>query len=481
MRGRDLLFSGLLALPIVSGCNCDEQITGLEASLETDPMMIDFGRVPRGSKKDLPLIMRNVGTFQLKIDGYTAGAPFIAPTGTATIAVNDEVEVMVGFLPTELGPVSGTLSITTDDPDLAPLQVPLIGEGIEAAVRVEPASVDFGEVLWNTSTEPSTVEIKVTNPGTDNFDLTALELADDGAGAFTIDVLDAVRTYSPADSDTFTVSYLPNAMGPISGSVRINTTAPAAPEILVPLMGTAVGPQMELCAAAQGETELCTQNGEQPKVDYGFVPRTGSGTGQIRVLNVGDRDLTIFAMQATPDDPEIVVSPDSAGSMNVLIPPGMDSAWTVDFTPDDYLFDSIIVSYASDSATRRSASARVEARIARATIEVQPRGLTFRLGGAADTTRSQVNIFNCGQEALVLSQALTINQTSGPVPAFTLENAPGAGAMIQPQDCTTASPAITFDIVFSTTTNGQYAAEVEIMSNDPVDSTVLVTVAATKT
>ena len=46
----------------------------------------------------------------------------------------------------------GTLSITTDEKDVVPLEVPLIGEGIEAAVRVEPLVVDFGEVLWVANT-----------------------------------------------------------------------------------------------------------------------------------------------------------------------------------------------------------------------------------------------------------------------------------------------------------------------------------------
>jgi hypothetical protein len=473
----------LLALG-VGGCSCDENIGRLKATIAVEPTQLDFGQVAVNSSKELSLKITNLGSFILSIESFDADPPFIAPTMTATVGTGAQgIEILVGFAPTALGPVSGTLVLTTSDPDAPTVEVPLVGTGIEAAITVTPPVVDFGEVLWNRQTRAQRATVTVTNPGTDAFELTSIELSDDGEGTFTLEPMAVQRVFAAGDTETFEVTFLPRGRGPVSGSVRITNTTRQAPEIVVPLMGTGVGPQMEICAQAGTSAELCTQNGEVPRVDFGLVPLTDTAQGRIRVLNVGERDMRITQAMVTGAAQEFSFTPALAmGMVDIMVPGGMEASWQVGYDPEDYQFDAVIVSFLSDAANPVASSVRVEARVPKATIEVVPRSMTFRLGGAANRSVTPVRLYNCGQEALRITGALNLRFGTGPDRnAFAIENAPAVGTMIQPQGCGPQDPAgASFDVVFSTSTDGNYTASVDIPSNDPLYPVVTVEIGATK-
>jgi hypothetical protein len=471
---------GLIGAIAFGGCQCDESLGQLRATIEVMPKELNFGQVPINSSKELELTIRNLGTFQLTISQFNAMEPFIPPAGTATVGTGSQTRtVHVGFRPTALGPQSGTLTIATDDPDAPIVEVPLKGAGIEAAITVEPSAIDFGDVMWTTMGTPVRREVTVSNPGSDSFQLTTLELVENGGGQLMLDARNAKGTYGPGDSNKFEVSYLPNMRGPVTGSVRLVNTTRAAPEIVIPLSGKGVGPEIAICAGVDGGTDLCTTAGERPKVDF-RVDRMATGQGHIKVSNIGDRDLTISQAQVTGLASEFAFVPAIDGMTPYTIPPGQELTWQVAYGPADYDFDSIIVSFFSNSSVRGNDSVRVEGRIKRAKIEVEPRSLTFRLSGAVTRNRTPVRIKNCGDYALVIGSDVTIRQLTGPAMALSLENAPRAGAMVMPQNCMVDPPGLEFFVVFETMTNGNYSAEVTIPSNDPTEPSVTVMVGATK-
>lgn len=476
-----------LALPVAfgtaSGCSCDEGLTQLNSVVEVEPMVLDFGKVALNTTKTLPLKVTNKGMIRLDIEGITTETPFVMPqVTTATIGSLKSVELQVGFAPTALGPFEGSLVMMTDDPDAPTVTVPLMGEGIEAAINVDPNMIDFGEILWSATTEMETQIVTVSNPGTDAFDLTDLVLSEDANGAFTIDPMDAVKTYGPQDSGAFAVSYFPNVMGSVTGMVRFMTTTRQAPEVTIPLAAKAVGPIMELCTNV-GATELCSQNGDTPGINYGLIGRMESQTAQLRILNVGDRDLTINALQTVRMEEEITFNPGLMGLAGTMIGPGSEQQIDVTYTPEDFLADSEFLSISSNSTFDPQASIRIEGGVRQATIEVVPRGLTFTLTDQAQRSQVSVRIYNCGTEVLTLANAPTINQTSGPTQALSIANVPAAGAMLPPQSCDPTPqdpPGAQFDVIFETTTSGFYSAEIQIASNDPTEPMVTVTIDATR-
>lgn len=463
----------------ISGCTCDESIGQLRGELEPDPKMLDFGDVPVGAEKTLPLKLKNNGSFLLNVLGYEVTGPFIAPTNTGSISAYGDITVQVGFRAPALGPVEGKLIVTSDDKNAATLEVPLIGNGIEAAVVVDPLEVDFGEVLWINTTEAQHATITVSNSGTDSFDLTAIEMASDGGGAFAVDVMSAVNTYGPGATGTFDVSYLPNAMGRVEGSVRVRTTAPMGAEITVRLIGTGVGPLFELCVQDVGAAERCLSRGENLATTMGPIDINMSTSATIRVANIGNRDLTAAGSVAGPAQ-DFMFAPDPASQGEMTIMPGQDRRFEVTYTANDYDFDFIQVPFGSNAAENRSGNVRIEGRVTLADINIIPNAITITVEGGAFRDEVPVEIHNCGTAPLTLGN-ISLMQTGGPVMGvFSLTMVPMAGLVLPPENCP-ADPAVaSFHVIFNSMTNGNYNATVSINSNDPVDPLMRVTVGATK-
>ena len=466
----------------ISSCNCDEGLARLNAAIEVEPEQIDFGKVAVGTQLQRPLTIRNKGDFRLNIEGFSAEAPFIAPVASSSLAVGQSFMVEVGFQPTELGSQTGVLVITSDDKEAPRVEVPLVGEGIQAAVLVDPLTVDFGEVLLNRETVALTRDVTVTNPGTDSFELTAIELPEDGGGDFSMDPMTIVGTFAPGESRSFQVTYLASARGPRTGSVILKTTAPDSAELMVTLLARAVGPGIDICAAKQNETEVCASSGDAPILNFGLVPINGTAEGYLRIQNTGDRDLTLFSYSLAGEAGEFAFAPPPESTSNIVIGPGQDTQINGTYQPADYVFDSVIAIFNTDAPTGSPASAQVRGGVGRPDIDAVPLAITMSL---LSGTRQQVTVrlYNCGQEPLTLSQDVTINQTSGPAPAFSLMNAPPAGTTIDPQDCemTPRPPeGANFTVVFETSTSGFYNAEIPLASNDPVDDPLTVTLEGSK-
>lgn len=450
----------------------------LNGQLGVDPEMMDFGQVPVGAEKTLPLKLTNNGNYLLTITNVTASGPFMPLTTTTTLSPSETKTIQVKFHVPALGEQMGTLTITDDDPKKNTVDVPLVGTGIEAAVTVDPLHLDFGEVEWTANSMPVEKTVTVTNPGTDAFDLTAIDLTASASAAFTLNVGTAVRTFAPHATDTFKVSYKPNKLGAVTGAVTVRTTAPNGAAIVVDLTGTGVGPVMDLCAAAGNDPELCVARGDILRVNLGLIELNAAATGHVRVLNRGTRPMRTQGQVNGPVT-DFMFAPDITSAGEFILNPGEERRFDINYTAHDYLFDSIVVGFGSDDPQRRSATARVEATVRQSDLNVSPNHIATTLEGAVSHDEISVNLMNCGTSALTLG-AITFNQTSGPVAALSLSMVPSNGTVIQPQTCPGSPPGATFKVVFDTTTNGSYAGTITINSSDPVNPMTTVDVMASK-
>jgi hypothetical protein len=464
---------GLLALLAAAGCECSDSITAVKGSIATDPTALDFGSVPLGAEKRLSLSIRNRGSFTLTITGFEAAAPFVAPTASGTIGTAAPRVVEVGFRPTALGAAGGALRISSDDEDLPVLEVPLSGTGIEAAVTVEPSAIDFGEVLWTTQTMPESREITISNPGTDALDVTAIEVPEDAMGAFTVDVMGALTRYAPGASQRFRVTLAPKAMGPITGRIVVKTTARAAPEVPVTLAARIVGPVLAVCASKDGASELCTNQGMNPRVDLGLVPINTRATGKVRILNVGDRPM--IATARVIDRPDaFAISPDLATLGELMLLPGGEQQLVVAYQADGYDFDTANLAIGANAAPRSSAVVRLDARVPQPDARVVPETFTFTLfGSGAMRGEGTVRLVNCGEIPLTLRAAPRLGAQTGPANAFSIVRGPAGGETIMPGDCTQTAPGLDVVVAFAASAAGSYAGTIELDTDDPDTATTV--------
>jgi len=139
-----------------------------QPQLSLSASAVNFGSVSVGSTGSSSLTISNAGTADLTISLLTlSGADFgiSGITTPKTISAGQNAPVTLTFAPTLAGAVSGSLTITSNDPTTPTAVVGLTGTGSSTALgqlSANPASVNFGNV--STSSSASQL-ITLTNTG----------------------------------------------------------------------------------------------------------------------------------------------------------------------------------------------------------------------------------------------------------------------------------------------------------------------------
>ena len=106
--------------------------------LTYNPPMIDLGNVPLGATNLAALTINNTGgaplIAQLKWGGTNPNTDlFTSPTVIPPIAGGAFIDIQVGFTATALGPVTGLLNLTTNDPGKPSITIPVTANGVMGA------------------------------------------------------------------------------------------------------------------------------------------------------------------------------------------------------------------------------------------------------------------------------------------------------------------------------------------------------------
>jgi len=136
------------------------------------PTTLAFGIVDVGNSSTLTTTIQNTGTADLNVtalnlSGTTEFSLVNPPNTPFTLAPNATQVVDVSYTPNASGTDTGTLAITSDDPDSPTVTVNLTGTGNVPVAdacnfTVAPTSLVFGDVTTGTT---STLSTTVTNNG----------------------------------------------------------------------------------------------------------------------------------------------------------------------------------------------------------------------------------------------------------------------------------------------------------------------------
>jgi hypothetical protein len=212
----------------------------LVAGIQLSSNFINFGNGVVGSNSSQSLIITNTGTATLTITQMNeTGSAFNVSGFTLPINVNvgQQATITVAFLPTAVGPLTGTISIVSDAPT-SPTSVTLNGTGIAAthALSINPTSLSFGNITTATSAAPQTVTI--SNTGNSSVTISQINLSGTG---YTMAGGSAPVTLSPTQNLILTVVFSPTAVGSVNGSISIVSNATVSPAPIT-LTGTGVAP-----------------------------------------------------------------------------------------------------------------------------------------------------------------------------------------------------------------------------------------------
>jgi hypothetical protein len=238
------------------------------------PARLDFGAVTPGQRVSMPFVLRNgrqvatTTTFGA-LAGSNPGLFAIDATGPVAVAPAASVEVAAWFGPLAEGPASATV-VVQRDPTCAPVTVELSGQGQAQSLTWAPAQLAFGAVPLGEAAQEQTVTVH-------NGSNAVLALTDLTAGPDF--VVNAPASAAPG-ATLITVSCRPQALGPISSTLRFTLgTAPATP-VVVPLTCRGGGPRLSA----------------PPFLEFASIPYQLAGTvaaiRRLTVLNVGTAPAT---------------------------------------------------------------------------------------------------------------------------------------------------------------------------------------------
>ena len=128
--------------------------------LATDTDSLDFGEVYLGYPESLPLLITNQGTDSLSVTNISSstGEYTVDITGFQLAPWEDTV-VQVTFTPVAAGSVTGSLSITSDDPVNPMVMVVLLGQGLlPPSITVSPSSFSDSLLTGGVATYLMTID-----------------------------------------------------------------------------------------------------------------------------------------------------------------------------------------------------------------------------------------------------------------------------------------------------------------------------------
>jgi hypothetical protein len=136
--------------------------------IEVDPLAIDFGLVFIGANPTSPVTVSNLGTDLLTVSSVTVDHPDYSVDVTAfPLDPGEDQEIQVTFAPSSPGVIDALLTITSDDPDEPTVVISLTGEGVEPPVITISPDVLVEDLSTG---ETSTQTLTIANDGVSDLE-----------------------------------------------------------------------------------------------------------------------------------------------------------------------------------------------------------------------------------------------------------------------------------------------------------------------
>ena len=359
-------------LLLLGGCGSEDRTWPIDGLAALAPAEVDFGKVGLGTTATRTLTLRNrsrapVAILDWELEGL--GEDFaVAVRGSRRVREGRSVDIVLRFTPRELGPLSRTLVVRTDDAENPKWEIPLRGEVIRPHVIPVPDTLDFGRVEIGVR-EVRTLELRNT------FEIPIeVRLAVRGDAQFTVEG-PAGLTIPALSSREVEVAFEPERAGRVVTNLVL-LPCPACDEAIVPLIGVGIDQALQIAP---------------PVVDFGYVPVERSAERTFTVTNVSSRVVEITAMELGGESDRFTLTP-------VLgrLAPDESVQVTVGFRPTVVQPDREIVRIHSTSV--RAPEVEVELRGAGGGPQIQVSPGEIRFGTVPIGARGQraVRITNAG-------------------------------------------------------------------------------------
>jgi hypothetical protein len=260
----------------LSACDCGTQTTRRFPKAEVlDDMgnarsSVEFGQVQLNFTATKKVRIRNGGSATLTLEKpvFTKALFALSEALPVTIAVNGEYELPITFTPTVADQrETGTLTISTDDPNKPTFELSLAGTGVTATAVVQPTMIDFGEVYVG---EKKEITLTLTNSGSNELPVTSAMFTSTLDPSVTSTLTPLVKTLAGGESVMVVVKFEPTAQVALMGNLELVFPAGVGNKT-IPIRGSAIQALPKLCFKFDDSTtESCTDGTTGMSLDVRF-------------------------------------------------------------------------------------------------------------------------------------------------------------------------------------------------------------------
>jgi hypothetical protein len=431
--------------------------TGCEArDIAVTPASVNFGLVNQGQAKDTTIVVSNTGCQDLNVTGTTITGThsdqFSIVTGGGALAIpgGGTHDIIVRFLPTSGGGKNAQLEIDSNDPDEAKVVVAFVGTGCQPQdINVSPGAVNYGMVNQG---ETKDTTIVVSNTGCQELEVTGTNITGTNASQFSIVSGGGAFTLPQGGTHPLTVRFSPTSGGGKSAQLEITSTDPDENPVLVNLNGAGcIPPDISVSPATW---------------DFGLIDVSSFGEKTFAVANNGCQTLMVTSTTIVGADPDQYSVFSGGGSFDVTT--GDTQFVVIRFTPtsggsknailriisNDPVTDPLDIPLSGDGCSLPD-------------IGVNLTSVDYGILNFGEVKDTIITVTNSGCQDLSVTG---INLIGANANQFMIV---GGGAPLLVQQGMTDS----ITVRFQPDTCGLMAADLQLLSNDPDESTVLVALA----
>ena len=442
------LAGSLASLVLAAGCT-DNELDQLDPDVFVAPESLDFGTVTVGAESAQLVTVHNVGGGTLHVDSVTmadGAAGFQVEDFDGGLAADESVELLVSFLPDELGPAEDVIQVVSDDPDEAVVDVPVwavdVLDSPVPAIAWSPSSLDWGQVV---SGAEVTLSVTVSSVGTADLELSSVTLDPTSSAEFVIVTDPSPVTLPTSYTTQIDVVYAPVDEVADVGELIVASNDPDTPEARIPLSGELLpAPDIELVP-----TQLL----------FGAVEVGQSVTMDAEIWSLGDADLELGTLVQTGSDEFLL----ETNPGQEVLAPGESALLTVTYTPTDLNPDAGAVEIPSNDPDEPLVTLLLSGEHeAVPDIEVTPLEVDFGLVDQGTAVTDAVMVTNVGTGDLMVEAPVITGSPEFSISAaqFPTTIAAGASELM----LVSYAPA---DLSSDT-------GEITITSDDPDEPTVVV-------
>jgi photosystem II stability/assembly factor-like uncharacterized protein len=404
--------------------------------IDVSTTSIDFGEVELGKSLVKNFLLKNLGDVALQISDMASSNSQFTVTKVTNVPPETTMSIQARFLPTSEGPKAGLITITSNDPDESTVIISVQGKGIifpSPNIRISPTTIDFGDLEIGKSL---TKNFNIYNDGSAILHIQSIT---SNTNQF---VAQNTSDIPPNGSIVVPVQFTPSSLGLKEGTITVKSDDSDEPSKTVAVKGNGISPPAP------------DINITPTSIDFGDVQVGKSLVTSFQIQNLGSRQLIIYGITSNSDQFVVI------DNINVLNS-GESVNVSVRFSPASSGLKTATVTVTSNDPDESLKTIILQGRgfeVPIPDIDIYPASIDFGAVEVGNSYSRDFNIYNRGNTSLQIS-SMTSNNSQ-----FSVIN-------------TTSVPSgssMTATVRFTPTSVGSKTAKITIVSNDPDEPSVTV-------